>query len=280
MDELLTTIRTTGGSVNEQLFAKAAEVKEVQSVLRGPISSLDDSLEALRSKPDFEALGRLLRYLDPDTPGGSNSNINVPSPEAAKVVNVLVNSTIPDYWAILDRKNPQGKTRAHPNERAILLRCLSSVGGLGAILARLQTLIALSKEGKRKTGNSDTSQHVLDMLDIVKYLLKSTKFILKIWNGLKCRADARLKRIVIWKEFVSIMGGGKLLSTFAEAYDIVRASRKDIMQSYWIASGNKYCAWIGRSAARMVLDLQGDDQDAWKAIAQLLGKSLGLGYMG
>ncbi|KAH0562622.1 hypothetical protein GP486_002700 [Trichoglossum hirsutum] len=277
MDELLTTIRAAGGS-NEQLFAKAAEVKEVQKTPRGPILSLDDALETLRSKPDFETLERLLLYLDPDAPGKSNSNINVPNPEAARVVNILVNSTIPDFWANLDEK-PQGKARPHPNERAILLRCLSSVGGLGAILARLQTLIASSKEGKGKAGNSDISQHILEMLDIVKYLLKDTKFILKIWNGIRCLAGARPKRTVLWNEFVSIMGGGKLLSTVAEAYDIVKTSRKDIMQSYWIASGNRYCAWVGRSAARMVLDLREDDQDAWKAAAQLLGKSFSLGYM-
>ncbi|KAH0544155.1 hypothetical protein FGG08_001600 [Glutinoglossum americanum] len=279
MDELLTPARTTRGSVDEQPFVQAAKVKEVLSVPRGPILSLEDALDTLCSKPDFNALKQTLQYLDPGALGESTTNVNVPGPQVAKLVNILVSSTIPDYWAILDKKSNKGKTLAHPNERTILLRCLSSVSGLGAILVRLQTLIALSKEGKGKTGATDVSQHITDMLDIAKLLLKGKKFISGIWDGLQHLADARLKRDLIWKEFASILGGGKFLSMAAEALDIVKASRKDIVRNYWIASGSQYCTWIGRSAAGMVLDLREDDLDASKAVAQLLSKSFGLGYM-
>jgi telomere length regulation protein len=262
MDELLTPVRTTSGSPDEQLLVQAVEVNEVHCIPGGPFSSPNDALDALRSKPDFETLKRILQYLDPDALGGGNINTDIPGPEAAKLVNILVGFIIPDYWAILDEKNGPQKTWAHPNERMILLRCLSSVSGLG------------------KTGSSDISQHIADMLNVIEHLLKSKKFILGIWNNLKCSVDVHSKRLVIWKEFVSIVGGGKFLSTVAEAFDILEASRKDIVQSYWIANGSLYCAWIGQSIARMALDLQEDDLDAWKAVAQLLGKSFSLGYIG
>jgi telomere length regulation protein len=280
MDELLTPVRTTGGSADEQLLVQEVEVNEVHYIPGEPFSSPGDALDALRSKPDFKTLKRILQYLDPDAPGGGNIDTDSPGPGAAKLVNILVSSVIPDYWVILGEKNGPRKTWAHPNERTILLRCLSGVSGLGAILARLQTLIAFSKEGKGKIGSSDISQHIADLLGAIEHLLESKAFILGVWGNLKRSADIHSKRIGIWKEFVSIVGGGKFLSIVAEALDILKASRKDIVRSYWVADGGLYCAWIGQSIARMAVDLQEDDLDAWKAVAQLLGKSFSLGYMG
>jgi telomere length regulation protein len=281
MEELLTPAKTAGPLTDGQLFSQVTKAKERDHIPSGPILSTGDALDALRSKPDFETLKCVLQYLDPDAPSERSIHTNVPGPEVAKLVNILVGSVVPDYWAILDSRDGQQKTRTHPKERKALLRCLSGVSGLGALLVRLQTLVSLSKEGSRKTGIPETSQHIRDVLDIIANLLKSTKFVSRAWNDLKDHlVDAPWKRNMVWKEFISIIGGGKLLSTAAEALDIVKASSKDIVQDYWIANGSLYSAWVGQNAARMALDLQEGDLDAWKAIVQLLSKSFGLGYMG
>ena len=286
MEEPLTAITTRStvkGRDHDDLPDRTTPTQTITMRTNTAVSNSEDALQLIRSKPDLDTLKSVLRLLDPARANNTGFNIGLPSPQAAQLIHVLVETTIADFWSILYSTETQSVSNqnqlfSHAQARASLLRCLANVTGLGAIVARLRALLSSGNEEKLKPKADLSLQHVSDLLDVLVDLLKSDDFAWTIWGHLNLLSATR--RMMIWKELISLLCMGKLLSTVAEATYMVSMSSKDIVTGYWVGDGAQFSAWIGRNAVFMASQLSYEDSEAWKALAEFLGKSISLGYAG
>lgn len=242
------------------------------------LSSPEDVLDVLKSAPGRQLLGRALRWLTCSERNSDGFNIKMPCPKAAQIIHVLVNSIIPNYWTSFN----QDHNSDPPREKRLLVRCLRSVAGIGALISRLRLLISLLKESQAhaKIGNPNKGQPLEELLDVVRNVLEEDGFTPLIWNDIStCTSQSSLKSLQ-WKEFLALVASGRILSLTSEATIILNGSDSSTKAGIWVADGNQYATWLGRNIQEMMKTVTADDVECAKAISQLLSKALILGYTG
>ncbi|KAI9714983.1 MAG: telomere binding protein [Chrysothrix sp. TS-e1954] len=78
----------------------------------------------------------------------------------------------------------------------------------------------------------------------------------------------------IWREFLSLVASGKVLSTSAESERALEKSQASRSKS-WVGDGRAYARWIGKGVVELSLR---KDESHKRAAAQLCGKAFSLGY--
>ena len=277
MDKLLIPLKTTttahaqdGGDYLTPIDTKQNHRTTSDHILNTP----EDALEALKSKPDLDLFTKVLVWLDPDQKRNDSFNIKVPSPKVAPIIFILIEEIIPNYWRVLKE--------GHYRLKKLILRCLSSIAGLGAITARLRVLLDLKDNAQQdveSTGNGK-SLMIEDMLDILQNILKKDVFIAKMWEDISSLIFSVPQRTLMWKELISSIAEGRILSLSGEADQILNKSNATIKDRVWLADGNQYAAWLGRDIDYMIKTLKPHDNEAQKALTRLLEKALKLGYTG
>ena len=281
MNELLNPVRiTTTGDIqraDDQLIAIPSEQKRQargENVLKTP----EDALETLKSKPDLDLLTKALQWLDPARTRNDQFNIKVPGPKAAPILFVLVEYTIPDYWTLLKDERSIGQ-----NEQSkLIVRCLSSVAGIGAIAARLRVLLDV-KHGTPNLSQVEGKEDnplIRELLDVLQSVLQKDTFLLKIWKDIKSLVADISQQNLLWKELISLVAASRILSLAGEADHILNKSSSSIKDRSWLGDGSQYAAWLGRNVAHMTTTLELDDIEAQKVLGRLLDKALKLGYIG
>jgi telomere length regulation protein len=280
MEGLLAPITTTVKSDVVQQENLLVPVRTEPSHGGKQISSLngpEDILEILKSKPDHEELSRVLRWLKSTADAREGFNINIPGPKAAQVVYVLVNDIIPDYWATLSGK----RTNKSTGER-LLIRCLSSVTGIGAIVARLRQLLDRLRTplGQAEISGSNKFQPLEILLDVLEAVLDSDAFVASVWNDIDSYISQSSLKSLQWKEFVSLVASGKVLSIASEANLALDAVSESVANGSWVGNGFDYATWLGRNVKHTINTLPKNKIASDKALSQLLRKALNLGYTG
>lgn len=276
MEGLLTPLKTTVSdtkSAEPQLAVFGSKGPNGQ-VRNGTLQSPEDILNALKSKPDSELLTSVLRWLDPGAVKPDQFNIKIPSPKAAQIIFSLVSETIPDYW-----RTWQGADNPTLlNQKRLLLRCLSSVSGLGAIAARLRILMDLKEDARSeaKVTQSSKSQALEEMLGVLESLLQGKNFISRILTDISSLISIPSQRTLLWKDFITTIAGGRVLSLAAEADHFVNQSSPNSRPRCWLSDGSQYSSWLGENLAHSLID-QVQNLDA---LAQLFSRALKLGHIG
>ena len=240
--------------------------KSEQQAIRISPKTVDEVLEFIRSSPDEEPIISLLSFLNKKSKGDAGFHIKIPSPSSAKVINELINTTLSDFWDSNDRFNSS------------ILDCLRSVAGIGAILARLRLLT--SRYGSTKQGGKgpEATKPLADIISVFSQLLHVDGLAKDLLIDIEYLVENATKRTLLWKEFLSSVGTGRIISAVAEAEDTVKSAGGTHKPS-WLSDGSKYCAWLGRNVCTLMND-NGNDEIAWKATAQLCSKALSIGYSG
>lgn len=240
----------------------------------GTFQAPEDILNALKSKPDSELLTRVLRWLDPGAVKPDQFNTKIPSPKTAQIIFLLVSETIPDYWVTWQRAdNP-----TLLNQKKLLLRCLSSVSGLGAVAARLRVFIDLKEDARSeaKVTQGSKSKALEELLDVLESLLQGKKFISRILTDISSLISIPSQRTLLWKDFITTIAGGRVLSLAAEADHVVNQSSPDSRQRCWLGDGSQYSSWLGQNLAYSLI---GHVQNL-EALTQLFSRALKLGHVG
>lgn len=276
MEGLLTPVKTTiSDTVSAEPQLAVFESKSPNGQPKnGTFQSPEDVLNALKSKPDSELLTRVLRWLDPGAVKSDQFNIKIPSPKAAQIIFLLVSATIPDYWVTWQgADNP-----TLLNQKKLLLRCLSSVSGLGAVATRLRVFIDLEEDARSeaKVTQGSKSKALEELLDVLESLLQGEKFISLIWTDISSLISIPSQRTLLWRDFISTIAGGRVLSLAAEADYVVNHSSPDSRQRCWLGDGSQYSSWLGQNLA---YGLIGHVQNL-EALAQLFSRALKLGHIG
>lgn len=276
MNGLLTplkTIKTADVQGTDDHLVPIVSTEKLPANRDHALQSPEDALEALKSKPDLDLLTRVLLWLDPARERDDHFTIKVPSPKAAPIIFVLVEDIILNYWRVL--KEDQDKPKK------LLVRCLSSIAGLGAISARLRALLDLKDaHNHSKSQESGKNLFIEDLLDVLQNILKKDIFVAMMWKEISSLVTNMPQRFLMWKELVSFIAAGRILSLAGEADHVLNESSSSIRGQSWLGDGNQYATWLGRNIVHMIAALEKQDIEAQKALVQLVGKALTLGYTG
>lgn len=241
----------------------------------------EDALEALRSKPGLTLLARTLGWLTTEPRNDANHVFTVkkPSAKAAQILFVLVNDIIPDYWQILNARRPS----EHPKEKRMLIACLRSVAGIGALISRLRMLVTSVKGNSQNQTSPLTaakSQPVQDLIEVLDATLSGESRVLSIWRSIDVLIEDVSQKSLQWKELLSLLASGKVLSIASEASLFLKDTNLVTKECNWIGDGRRYSAWLGNNMCHMNKGLPLDDIEGREALSRLLKNGLNLGYTG
>lgn len=232
------------------------------------LSSPEDILQTLRSQPDLDVLISALKALHSHR-FGPEFSIHAPGPLQSQIINALITNVIPDFWPSLKDHDTKD-----------LIRCLSNVAGFNAIIARLRFLS--SGDGSKQASRDQSSQVTEDLLSVTEQLFKGDHVVGFVFANMQTAVPEKAKRDMIWKDFVNLIGSGKVVSTIAQANDRSESNERHGERSKaatWLASGPDYSTWLGRNISCLILkDLKASSDGSVDAAAGLLAKSLRLGY--
>jgi telomere length regulation protein len=236
------------------------------------VTTPSDALEILHREPDYASFILVLRYIEQSKP---NFDIKSPGGDAAQLIHVLVFDIAPNFWDILS--SPQ---TGQSSDLQLFLSCLRSLSGLKALLLNLKELIRQMKEINRVIGGSSIQERLKITLRVLEAVLHENCAIEAIANNIWDSPIAHSKHKTMWTEFVGLLGGGKLLGIAAEAEDAIKSLSKEVIETYWIADRSLYSGWLARSLVHCTKNLLPEWETKWKCYADLLSKSLRLGYTG
>lgn len=284
MDGLLTAVNTVKRDAETLLVTSSGSTQQQKPV---PTSDLysnhhdlssDEIINLLRSNPDREHLSAILAALDPFNKSSKTKDVDIriPSPTTAQIVQVLVSATIPDHWGSLDAK---GRKTKDSKTRAALLRCLSSVAGLGSIVAQVRSLVAAARGSIKEAQGSGSQLVIQDILTVLAALLEPEDFLSRLYADISVIYDHKTRQQAAWRELASLVAAGRILSTAAEALTLMDDSRP-LSSISWVGNGSQYALWLGGNVCHLVSKLEPEDENAWGFATFLLGRALSLGYTG
>lgn len=289
MDGLLTEVKTATHGQRSPLTS-ATETSRRLDVGTGEISYAAESdtdptsseyiLATLRAKPDQNDLSAVLVTIDPSNQKSTpkDFDIRLPSPTTAQILNVLVSTTIPDHWEALNGASKGSKTK-DAKLRAAVLRCLSSVAGISGLVTSLRSLIAACRASSQRAGGSASQAQIRIILSVLSALFEPKDFVMRLYTDIETLYDSPTRKQVVWRELLSLIATGRVLSVAAEALTLVGDS-PDLKMISWIGTGSRYASWLGVNICYMASKTAVASEDAWKAMASLAGRALSLGYTG
>jgi telomere length regulation protein len=279
MEGLLTEIKTARHDTDSFVSPAAGGQRDEAAKHDLDLNNLSSRhvIDLLKSNPDREQLSAILTFIDPFSKSNATRDfdLRLASPITAQILHLLVSITIPTHWGLLDTKESKGKDA---KSRGALLRCLSSVAGLGSLVAQLRTLISAARASSQQAQGSSSQFGIRDVLAVLAALIEPNDFILRLSSDILKIYDNKTRQQVAWRELVSLVAAGKILSTTAEAITVL--DEPPISSISWIGNGSQYAVWIGRNVSHMAVKINPHDESNWTSLALLTGRALSLGYTG
>ncbi|WEW58847.1 telomere binding protein [Emydomyces testavorans] len=287
MDSLLTAVKTVdiGNRREEDGLSEAVSQSTTGSALQEKnatdepwvIDTPQEALRALSSGPSEVELLQVLNFLDPVHTHKTGYDITDPESFTISILNSLITVVITDRWTAIETEHSSSpKAKRSHTAKSIVLRCFTSVSGIGALIANLRT--SLDRLPAQQTGGSLGRQILLrDTVSVLSYVLQTPGLLLKIFQRSAKIASATRKRLA-WSQLIAFLASGRVLSIAAEAFE----SMKDVelpSSIRWIGEGKSYASWLGRCIVSMALSLEDADDEGWKSLAKFTQRSLGLGYL-
>lgn len=269
MDELLSPVNRTytksSGAENPFLQETQIPTSIVATTSNLDTSSVDDVLDVLKSEPDYETLISALRLLVRGGRKLGGFSIAASGPEAAKLIHILVTEIVPNYWTLLKESST--------DDGDLLLESLRSIAGINAVLLRLRTLTKELKSEASGTKRSDVQMNLAIVLDLLCEVLDGDDRIAQVWASITSGSEA-MKRRILAREFVNLLGSGRVVSLSAEGEAVV--SQVAEISDCWTVDGAEYTRWLTRN---IVTWSQASQQpEDTKLQADLLSKAMHLGY--
>jgi telomere length regulation protein len=231
----------------------------------------DEAREILKCQPDHEDFVAVLQYLHSGIVSKHGFNIRASGPKASQILNVLVTVIIPDRWATL---NTKPVSKQDQETRNMLLSCLTSVAGLGALHMQIRKLTELAR-----SRNSGQTMMLNDAIDVLAHVLSPSSVIEIILRDTLKLQQKSARRHVLWQELCSYLAAGKVLSAVAQAFPLAGlANGKGHLE--WLADGKQYTQWLARNICHAAMATAVAENEAWSMLAQLLKRSLSLGQSG
>ncbi|KAL5341140.1 telomere length regulation protein-domain-containing protein [Aspergillus crustosus] len=287
MEGLISGIRTTSRDQDIGLTARDDKPRHVgtEAINRTPTdesgpdpSSPAHILSILKSHPGQDELLQAVASLDPFRKGVTSAtfDIRVPGPVSAQVLSALVTITIPDHWESINAGS-KGSGTGNTKLRSAILRCLSSVPGISCLVTQLRSLIAQTRASSQQADASGSTMRLRNILEVLSALLEPRDLISRLYTDIDTVYNNPTQKQVAWKELISLLAAGRVLSVSAEAISL--SGGTDIpVKTTWIGTGSQYASWLGANICHMSSKLSVSEEGHWKALTTLTGRGLSLGY--
>jgi hypothetical protein len=269
------TISTSASTENESArkghrrINSTAFLKQTY-LTRQPTNDLSgDACEILKSQPGQEDLLAVLQYLQYGIDKKHEFNIRAPSIKASQITNALVNETVVDHWYRLKQVPISQEDK---KLKRCLVSCLSSVTGIGVLLAQVKKLAT-------KTAAGAENALMYDVISVLEQILLPPNIIYEFIQGTLSVTGKPTQRQVIWQEFVSLLAGSKILAVVAQASGSEKSDGEGHRPS-WLGDGLRYCKWLSRSIAHAATALLVKETEAWSMLAQMTRRGFSLGNRG
>lgn len=248
-----------------------------------PLRTPEEILQVLQSQPSINTLARVIRHLQPSDGVCPEFSIDALGPPQAQIINALVSSIAPSFWPVLDSE-----------DKKLFTSCLQNIAGISAVVARIRLLTEALINNK-----SSGSDELVHLLELVGQIFKEPSLVARVWLRLYRAVSDPIKQSLSWKEFVSLIGSGKVVTTVARAEDALKTASVASKPS-WLSNGSEYAAWLGRMIVLMTSEARervrtsysshthsigsgGSEDRAWESAAcrcgsHLLAKAFTLGY--
>ena len=257
---------------NEESENIKSDGQSLQSVDGTPtISSPEQALTILNGQPSAEQFEAVIQYLDDGVQKKNGFNIYVPSAAAAQILNVIVTHAIPDRWSTLSSATA---SKADKWIRRLLLSCVSSPAGLGALLARVQ---GLSASPQIKTPASSELATFKDTASFFDSMVYKNRFVRDLLSQVQSSTAKAGQQQALWTEATSLLAGSKILNVFLEAS--TRSELKEDIPA-WLQDARYYSRWLGVNIVSAAISLAASNEDAWKMLAGFFKRALSLGHKG
>ncbi|KAL0938706.1 telomere length regulation protein [Colletotrichum truncatum] len=281
MDDFFTPVSTTylkarpeNGLLQELNPSKTP--KEITNV--DEITTVEVALETLKNQPDYDILIAVLRSIDHGHICASGFSISTPSPEASQIIQCIISEIVPNYWPLLkeDASSASGvRDSGSLADLELLLRCLRNVTGLNAAITRLKALVQECKASAKDVKRPDLALNLNILLEVCSAVLGKDDYLNALWVASSTGLNVAAKRRPMAHEFTSLIAGGRLVSVAAEA-DATANPDRTAGRNHWIADGQQYSKWLGRSIEYWAkCDISSDDV---KLCTEIFTRALRLGY--
>lgn len=275
MDEFLSPVSRTyykSSEKNKPLLQAAQPISLKKSPADNiEASSVEDVIEALKSEPDYDDLISALRLLGKDGRKLDGFAIGASGPQAAKIIQILVTEIVPNYWSLL--KESSADDEKENRDLSLLLEALRNLAGVNAVVLRLRTLLQEHNGSAPETKRSDILLNLDIVLELLCELLDGDDRVSQMWGSATAASDP-VKRRILSRDFVNVLGGGRIVSLSAEGDSLV--NRKIKGKAIWTADGVEYTKWLSRNI--LTFSKQSQSPEDRKLAADLLSKALHLGY--
>jgi hypothetical protein len=250
---------------------KSKSLGESLQPIDGHISSPEQVSAILKEQLTEEKFEAVIRYLEEGIRRKHNFNLDIPSAPAAQILNVLVTTVIPDRWANLSSTTACQADKASKNS---LLLCMSSTAGIGAVLARIQSLLISPQI--RQPGSS---HHAVfqETISFFTSMVHHRTFVRELLFRIESSAGKHGQTQAVWAETTSLFAGSKILNIFLEASTISELT--SIIPS-WLQDPRDYSRWLGLSIATAAISIAPSREEAWRMLANFLKRALSLGHKG
>ncbi|OQD82806.1 hypothetical protein PENANT_c019G05656 [Penicillium antarcticum] len=242
MDDILTAVKTARQDTGFSLTPVSTLSENVSSKRHFDLDNLSAHhiIDLLKSKPDHDQLFAALTTLDPFSKHRATNDFDL------RISNITTTQIV----------------------------------RLSLLVSELRVLINSVRASAHKVESSSTPLIIEDLLAVLSALLEPKDFLLCILTDHSAVCDNKAQQQIMWKELVSLVAGGKLLSTAAEALTVVDESNVQ-SSTTWVGTGNQYVSWLGRNISHMALKLAPNnkiDQIDWVSVTLLTTRALHLGY--
>ncbi|OLN87944.1 DNA replication checkpoint protein tel2 [Colletotrichum chlorophyti] len=281
MDDFFKPISTT------YLKSKPQDPQLQRSKLNNPtfttnsvdeVASVEAALEILKNQPGYDSLSSVLKSIDHGTIHDSGFRISKPSPEAAQIIQCLITEVVPNYWSFW-KEDGSARTGIQDADSLadvdLLLNSLRNVTGINAIITRMKALIQEFKSHEKDIKRPDLTLNLATLLDVCSAILGGDEQLLSLWAASSTGLDSTSRRRPMAHEFVSLVAGGRLISVAAEA-DAIANPDRIAKNSKWVADGQQYSKWLGRSITYWAK--QEISSDDIRLCSELFTRALRLGY--
>lgn len=281
MDELLTPVSTTYLKPRKDAQLLLSEVSSTKRVVEVPkvsqVNSPDEALEILRNQPDYDSLVRVLRYLAEDAARPNAFNVHVPGPKSAAIIHVLVTEIAANYWTLLKEGGASPGAEDDQDDVHLFVACLQSVTGLNAILIHLKALIQEHKLGPKEAKRPDLVLHISIFIDLLATVLEGDSAIQALWTASTQRLATQTLKKVQSQALLSLITGGRVVSTAAEAIEVAGSENVDA-KAIWPADGAKFTQWIAHNIIAWAKHIKSEDDLHF--YSDVFQRGLSLGYQG
>lgn len=233
--------------------------------------SHQDVVNLLQNQPSLDEFQAAIEYMrKTNCPSFS---MKIPSAQTTVILGPLVQSVLPAYWSMIEKDSSLARFKE---------RSIETMRGLPFVRATLDCLQSLTRalEMAAKAPHASQSPSQIPVyISLLEEIFSQTDFASTFWDDINALAGPSSRVAVLWREFVSVIGSGKVIAVVGHAEAALFKSNSITSRS-WLGSSSEYSSWLAKCLAGLAGRGEIDDSRRWEFLSHLSHKAIQIGHSG